>query len=218
MSPVKSLVIGFVFVLAATAAAIGQPSASLNKLFKGVPTVRKAATSPSKVDAEYINSYYLGYDLASARDQIKKNEVRESLAQLAFLWDELYLQPEASQVEAVMRAVVRGQGTADMKIAKLDAAAASIETRLKADHKWYYSMGKAYSELEIASTDKDYDALDAKFIELGKLSKTAPMGTPADLVNALVKIGEISAKSTVTDADVAVLKEQFNVIDKMMGA
>ena len=217
MSKVKTLVFGLVLGVVAVASAFGQQSASLSKAIKMVPAARKAAAAAA-VNSEYVNSYYLGYDLASAKEQIRKNETHDALAQLAFLWDELYLQPEASTVEAVMRAVVRGQGTADMKIAKLDAAAASIQARLKADHRWYYGIGKAYSELEIASTNKDADAIDTKFAELGKLSKTAPAGAPAELVSALSKVGEIGAKPTFTDNDVAVLKAQFDVIDKMMGA
>ena len=63
MSKVKTLVIGLVLGVVAAASAIGQQSASLSKAIKMVPAARKSAAAAT-VNSEYVNSYYLGYDLA----------------------------------------------------------------------------------------------------------------------------------------------------------
>ena len=172
----------------------------------------------AKIGAEYINSYYLGYDLESAKNFIRSDQTREALAQLAFLWDELYLQPEASQIESVMRMVIRFQGTADQKIAKLETVRTNIEARLKTDHKWYYSVGKTSSQMTIAVNAEDYSAFGAKLAELGKLATTAPAGTPAKLVSAMAKLGGYSGKTDLSDDDVAAIKAQWDAIDNMIGA
>ena len=217
MNTVKKLVFGFVIGMLGVAAATAQQSQVNGKLFKAVPSMKRAAVK-SGIGADYLNSYLLGYDLEAAKEHIRKDETREALAQLAFLWDELYLQPEASQVEAVMRAVVRNQGTADMKIAKLDSVAASLNTRLKPDHKWYYNVGKTYSQVTNAANNDDYTTMTTKLADLGKLAKVSPTGTPTELVTAMAKIGEIIGKSDLTDNDVAVLKSQLETIDKLVGA
>jgi hypothetical protein len=217
MKTVKKLVFGFVIGVLGVVAATAQQSQVNGKLFKAVPALKRAAAK-SGIGAEYLNSYFLGYDLEAAKEHIRKKETREALAQLAFLWDELYLQPEASQVEAVLRAVVRGQGTIDMAIAKLDSVATSLDTRLKPDHKWYYNVGKTYSQVSITANNEDYKTFSMKLAELGKLAKTSPAGTPVDLITAMAKIGEIATKSDITDNDVAILKAQFETIDNVIGA
>ena len=216
MNTVKKLVFGLVIGILGVVSVTAQQSEIQSKLFKSVPAVKRTAAK-SSIGADYLNSYFLGYDLEAAKEHIRKNETREALAQLAFLWDELYLQPEASQVEAVLRAVVRNQGTTDMKIAKLDAVATSLDTRLKPDHKWYYSVGKTYSQMSVAANNDDFTTMTTRLVELGKLAKIAPTGTPTDLVNAMAKIGEIITKPKLTDDDIAVIKTQLTTIDNMMG-
>jgi len=216
MNTVKKFVLGLVIGIIGVVAATAQQTQTNNKLFKAVPVMKRTAAKAG-VGGEYLNSYFLGYDLEAAKEHIRKNETRDALAQLAFLWDELYLQPEAAQVEAVLRAVVRGQGTADMKIAKLDSVATSLDTRLKPDHKWYYGVGKAYSQMTISGNNQDYTTMTMKLVELGKFGKTAPTGTPAELVAAMAKIGELVAKPNLSDDDVAVLKAQLETIDKVIG-
>ena len=217
MNTVKKFVFGFVIGILGIVSVSAQQSEIKQKAFKSVPAVKRTAVKTG-IGSDYLNSYFLGYDLESAKEQIRKNETREALAQLAFLWDELYLQPEASQVEAVLRAVVRGQGTADMKIAKLDSVATSLDARLKPDHKWYYSVGRTYSQVTITANNEDYKTFTTMLAEMGRLAKTSPAGTPSDLLAAMAKVGEIGTKANITDNDVAVLKAQLETIDKMIAA
>jgi hypothetical protein len=217
MNIFSKIALGAAIGILTTAACFGQkPDLKGRDVHRN--SFKTRSTAAPQIKAEYVNSYYIGYDLDTAKYYIRANETREALAQLAFLWDELYQQPEAAQVEAVMRTLVRYNGTADQMIARLELARASIEARLSADHKWFYSVGKNYSQMFTAFDKDDYQDLSVRLGEFGKLSKSAPAGTPADLVNALAKLGQYSGKTTFSDNDVAVLKVQWDTIDKLIGA
>lgn len=218
MNTVNKLAMVFVIGAAAVAGVFGQQTGSDGANLKKLITTSGRSSTTSAIKSEYINSYYLGYDLESAKEHIRKKDTREALAQLAFLWDELYLQTEVPQVEAVMRMLVRGQGTPEFMISKLDAVKTSIEARLRIDHKWYYNVGKGYSQMTIAINDEDISGFKTKLGELGILGRTSPAGTPSEFVSALAKLGDYSGKSTLSDGDIAVIKAQWETIDSMIAA
>lgn len=176
----------------------------------------RSAVSQASINAELVNSYYLGYDLESAKYLIRQDKTREALAQLAFLWDELYQQPEAPQVEMLIRMVVRGQGTAEQRIAKVDSARTAVEARLKAEHKWYYNVGSNYAQIFSALDAKDTAQVKLRMTMLGKLAKTPPVGTPAELVAAMTTIGQYGGKPQFSDGDIEVITAQFEKIDDVI--
>jgi hypothetical protein len=184
-----------------------------------VKTVKTRSFKPATdaVSNANLNNYYIGYDFVMSRSLIQEEDPTKCLARLTILWDELEGQPEAAQIETLMRMVVRGS-TANDRLAKLEAAEVAIELRYKGEQKWYYNVGKAYTQLSFDLSAKDGKAVSTRMLELGKLGQSAPATVPPTFTAALVKIGEYGAKSSFTDNDVEAITSQFNTIDKIIGA
>jgi len=180
----------------------------------------RPAASPrsgGKISTENVNNYYVGYDFDLVARYIKKDDkFRDSIAQMTILWDELYLQPEATDVEALMRMTVRGQATTELQLARLEKAKASVEKRLTGDARWYYDVGQSYSQMFTALDAENMAAFKQALTEMNKLSKASPTGTPVEFVSALSKIGSLINHTQFGDDEVAVFKAQCDTIDKLI--
>jgi len=180
--------------------------------------VRTVRTGADAISAENVNNYFIGGDFVSTRNFILSEDQRNAITQLAVLWDELQGQPEAAQMEALLRTQIRGTGTVKDRLNKLDAIQATVETRFKGEQKWFYSVGKAYTQMYIGLNGKDLVAAKNNMVELGSLAKTAPASSPAGFTTALATLGQMGSKSSLTDAEVAVVQAQFDAIDKIIYA
>ena len=183
-----------------------------------VAKTRGIQSSTDTISSANLNNYYIGYDFVMSRKLIGEDDHSKCLSRLTILWDELEGQPEASQIETLMRMVVRGYGTEEDRLAKLDAAQVAVELRIKGDQKWFYSLGKSYTKLSFDLEAKDSNVIRARMVELGKLGQSAPTTVPPAFAAALVKIGVYAAKSSLSDDDVAVVTTQFETIDKILTA
>ena len=201
------------FGILAAGSVFGQSVRETGAVARPVVSPRTAG----KISAENINNYFVGYDFDLVARYIKKDDkVRDSIAQMTILWDELYSQPEANDIEALMRMTVRGQGTTELQIAKLEKAKESVEKRLSGDARWYYNVGLAYSQMFTAIDAENMSAFKQSLGTIGKLSKASPAGTPTELVSALSKIGSLLNHDQFGDDEEAILKAQSEAIDKLI--
>jgi len=180
--------------------------------------VRAARIGADAISAEDVNNYFIGGDLVSSRNFILSEDQRNAITQLAVLWDELQGQPEAAQMETLLRMQIRSTGTIKDRLNKLDAIQAAVETRFKGEQKWFYNVGKAYTQMYIGLNGKDVVAVKNNMVELGNLAKTAPASSPAAFTTALATLGQMGGKSSLTDAEVATVQAQFDAIDKIIYA
>ena len=180
--------------------------------------VRAARTGADAISAENVNNYFIGGDFVSSRNFILSEDQRNAITQLAVLWDELQGQPEAAQMEALLRMQIRGSGTVKDRLNKLDAVQSAVETRFKGEQKWFYNVGKSYTQMYTALNGKDIVAMKNSMVELGNLAKTAPASSPATFTTALATLGQMGGKSSLTDAEIAIVQAQFDAIDKMIYA
>ena len=174
--------------------------------------------SASQFSSENANTFYVGYDFDLVARYIKKDDTdREAIAQMTVLWDELYLQPEATDIEALMRMTVRGQATKELQLGRLEKAKTSVEKRLTGDARWYYNAGRTYSQMFTALDAEDMAAFKQALADIDKLSKSSPAGTPAEFVAAMSKIGSLLTHTQFGDDEVAIFKAQCATIDKLIG-
>lgn len=180
--------------------------------------VRAARIGADAISAENVNNYFIGGDLVSSRNFILSEDQRNAITQLAVLWDELQGQPEAVQMEALLRMQIRSTGTIKDRLNKLDAIQAAVEARFKGEQKWFYNVGKAYTQMYIGLNGKDVVAVKNNMVELGNLAKTAPASSPTAFTTALATLGQLGGKSSLTDAEIATVQAQFDAIDKIIYA
>lgn len=176
-----------------------------------------APRTTGKISADNVNNYYVGYDFDLVARYIKnEDKFRDSITQMTILWDELYQQPEAADIEALMRMTVRGQGTTDLQLARLEKAKASVEKRLTGESRWYYNVGLVYSQMFTALDAENMAGFKQSLNDMTKLSKTSPAGTPAEFVSALSKIGSLINHTQFGDDEAALFKNQCDAIDKII--
>ena len=187
---------------------------------KETRAMARPAASPrsaGKISAENVNNYFVGYDFDLVARYIKKDDkFRDSVAQMTILWDELYSQPEAADIEALMRMTVRGQGSTELQLARLEKAKESVEKRLTGEARWYYNVGLAYSQMFTALDAENMVGFKQALTDMNKLSKASPAGTPVELVSALSKIGSLLTHTQFGDDEVATFKTQCDAIDKLI--
>jgi hypothetical protein len=206
-------IIALLGILAA-GSAFGQSEIRKRQFAGQTPRVFAAGS----ISAENVNSYYVGYDFDLVARYMKNDDkFRDSVTQMSILWDELYLKPEASDIEALMRMTIRGQGTLAIRLARLEKAKTSVEKRLIGDGRWFYNVGLAYSQMYTALEAKDVTGLRSKMTQLGQLSRTAPGGTPAEFVAALSKLGSLNT-TQFSESDIALFDAQCEVIANMIAA
>ena len=218
---VRFLTVAVVGVFASTLV-FGQSSVLTVRTLKhdrsGQTVLRTARTGADAISVENVNNYFIGGDFVSTRNFILSEDQRNAITQLAVLWDELQGQPEAAQIEAVLRTQIRGTGTIKDRLNKLDDIQAAVETRFKGEQKWFYNVGKAYTQMYIALNGKELVAVKNNMVELGNLAKMAPASSPATFTTALATLGQMGGKGSLTDAEIAVVQAQFDAIDKMIYA
>lgn len=217
---VRVFIVVLIGVCAGAAVVFGQGANATHRLFEKRANAGGAKvglqSAGTTLTAENRWSYYTGYDLEDAKHLIEEEKTRDAIVALTFLWDGLSGQPEAAQVEAVLRMLVRGQGTVRQQLLKLETAQASYETRLAGDRKWYYNLGKNYGQMYAYLCFGDNANFKLKLTELGKMAKTVPVGTPPELVAALVKLGEFGPKQSISESDMAILGTHWQTIDTQM--
>jgi hypothetical protein len=215
MNLLNKLKIVVLLGILAAGSAFGQETLKNRSLARQMPR----AVTAGKISAENVNFYYIGYDFDAIPRYMKDDEkFRDSITQMTILWDELYQQPEASDIEALMRMTVRGSGTLEMRLARLEKAKTAYEKRVTGEGRWYYNVGLTYSQAFTALNAKDVTTFKQKLAALGTLSKGSPAGTPSDFVAALAKLGTFSTKAQFTSDDIAALGTQCDVIDGIITA
>ena len=216
---VRFLTVAVVGVFA-SALVLGQNSLLTVRAIKhdrsATKVVRAARIGADAISAENVNNYFIGGDLVSSRNFILSEDQRNAITQLAVLWDELQGQPEAAQMETLLRMQIRSTGTIKDRLNKLDAIQAAVETRFKGEQKWFYNVGKAYTQMYVGLNGKDLVAVKNNMVELGNLAKTAPASSPTAFTTALAMLGQLGGKSSLTDAEVATVQAQFDAIDKVI--
>ena len=213
MNVLNKLKIVALFGILAGGSVFGQ---GLNE--KRVDAQRAASPrSVGKISTENVNNYYVGYDFDLVARYIKNDDkFRDSVAQMTILWDELYLQPEAVEIEALMRITVRGQGTKELQLSRLEKAKASVEKRLTGESRWYYDVGQSYSQMFTALDAENMAGFKQELTKMNQLSKASPVGTPAEFVSALSKIGSLINHTEFGDDEIATFKTQCDTIDKLI--
>jgi hypothetical protein len=213
MNLLNKIKIVAIFGILAAGSVFGQSIKETRAVARPTATAR----SVGKISTENANNYFVGYDFDLVARYIKKDDkFRESIAQMTILWDELYSQPEAADIEALMRMTVRGQGSTELQLAKLEKAKESVEKRLTGEGRWYYNVGLAYSQMFTALDAENMAGFKQALSDMNKLSKGSPAGTPVELVSALSKIGSLLTHTQFGDNEAAIFKTQCDSIDKLI--
>lgn len=206
------------FTFAANTFAFGQKPAEHR-----IGSFRKRGMTVGPVSAVNQNAFQIGKDFAMAIDDAKTMKTDNAsfnytIVDLVYLIDELEGQVEGTQLQSLMKQIIRGQKDKTLVSGEIATISNSYLARQSAEQKWYFNVGTSQMNLLIAGWGKDATATAKYTKELQGLSKLAPVGTPKIILDAIGGLGKYASLNPFTVADYGDMVEDAKIITTLIWA
>jgi hypothetical protein len=99
-----------------------------------------------------------------------------TIVDLVYLIDELEGQPEAAQLQTMMKQIIRGQKDQSLVSNEIAVISNTYLNRQTAEQKWFFNVGTSQMRLMYAGWAKDATATSKNLKDLQLLMKNAPWG------------------------------------------
>ena len=181
-------------------------------------TQNERAVTPKK-NLTNQDNFNLGKDLALAKfdaSGIGKNEDAASytILDLVYLIDRFEDQPEAANLKAILKSVVRETADSDRVQKDIDMVFKIYLKRQNAGQKWYLNAGMTSMNLSIATYFGEDAGIKKGLSELQALIKIAPKGTPKEIIDPMNVLAKYVTKTAFTEEDyIAIFDGVGNVMD-----
>lgn len=185
-------------------------------------TVTRRATMPG-VNAVNQSAYQIGKDFAMAIGDSKtmkdnNDSFNYAIVDLVYLIDELEGKAEAAQLQAILKAVVRGTKDLTKVSSEIAAISSTYFTRQTAEQKWFYNVGTAQMNLMLAGYAKDAAGTAKNLKDLQQLVKTAPQGTSKLILEAINGLSKYATLNPFTVADYGDMVDDAKIITTLVYA
>ena len=208
-----------VFLLTAAVSTFAQTQREVRKTFESSSS-RSLAAGVSKVNQL---TYQLGKDFAIAIEDAKymkddNESFNFAIVDLVYLIDGLEGQAEAAQLQAMLKGVVRGTKDLTKVSGEIAAISNTYLARQSAEQKWYFTVGSTQMNLMVAGWNKDATAATKNTKELQALTKTAPVGTPVLVLEAIKGLSKYAAMAPLTVNDYGDMIDDAKLITTLVYA
>ena len=188
-----------------------------------VETSRKRGMMPGPVSAASQSAYQIGKDFAMAVDDSKTmkdngDNFNYTIVDLVYLIDELEGQAEAAQLQTLMKQIVRGQKDQTLVSGEIAAISNTYLNRQTADQKWFFNVGTSQMRLMYAGWAKDATATAKHLKDLQLLTKSAPVGTPKLIIEAINGLSKYATLNPFTVADDGDMVDEAKMITTLVYA
>ena len=178
---------------------------------------------PGPISAANKNSFQIGKDFAMAIEDSKtmKDDAdcfNYTIVDLVYLIDELEGQTEATQLQTMMKQIVRGQKDQTGISREIAAISNAYLTRQATEQKWYFNVGTAQMNLLYAGWGKDATATAKYNKDLQSLAKAAPQSTPKIILDAISGLSKYTTLNPFTVADYGDMVEDAKIITTLVYA
>lgn len=189
--------------------------------FRPVQNRRSMTSGP--VSAANQNAFQIGKDFAMAIDDAKTMKTDSAsfnytIVDLVYLIDELEGQPEAAQLQTMMKQIIRGQKDQTLVSSEIAAISSTFLARQNVEQKWYFNVGTSQMNLMIAGWGKDAAATAKYMKELQALSKSAPVSTPKIILEAINGLSKYATLNPFTVADYGDMVDDAKLITTLVWA
>lgn len=144
-----------------------------------------ALTGAEAIQLTLGRDFVVAMNTAAGEDE---NSSRGAVAELAFLIDRLEGQPEAAELQQVMRSVIRGNTTGVAARSRIQAIMTAFSKRSTGSGKWYFDTGCAVANLVYDSFNNDTGAARKGAAAVFELTRSAPPEISDDLSRQLSAI------------------------------
>ncbi len=218
----------FAASLVAASTAFAQKPQMLAKADHGSSLGDRAATRAQNgkalqgaISAANRKSYEIGKTLTCVIDYSSyMNEdddvFKHVIVDLTYLIDDLEGQPEAQQLQMILKGIIRNTKDLSLLSGEIEAVSKSYFTRLDSEKKWYFNVGSSQRKLIAAVWSKDGSAVVKSLKEIQGVIRTAPQGTPQTILDAIKGLSKYGATAKFTEDDLTALVDDTKIITNVM--
>jgi hypothetical protein len=195
-------------VLPLAAQAQGHDQTPFEKLAgRRAAVVRVAsARAGGEISEENYKQFDLGFALVRAGyfSQVAVDDEEfnsDAIVELVYLADRLEGQPEAAKLEAVLKMVVRGTGTAEQRWDAVGEVVKSYSARQQPGARWFFDSGVTLTKVSLYSYLEDQPNLQAELKTLQQLIAKTPQGVPAEVTKPMREVAQYAAQQALTSDD-----------------
>lgn len=215
-----------VFALTANSWAFGQKPQSNGELRSAGRAVARGGGANALrgvVSPANRQTFQVGKNFAMAIDDAKYMGIEDDMfnyavVDLVYLIDSLEGQPEAQQLQAILKGIVRDTKDLALVSGEIATISKSYLARQTTEKKWYFNVGSAQMNLLLAGWGKDGAGSVASVKELQTLARTAPQGTPQIVLDAIRGLSKYAARVSLTEADFTALTTDTKIITTLVYA
>jgi hypothetical protein len=218
---IYAVVVAFLaaFTFAATTSALAQDPQHERK---ASIAAGRSSTVPGVSQTNQF-SYQIGKDFAMAIEDAKtmkddSESFNFTIVDLVYLIDGLEGQAEAVQLQAILKGVIRGTKDLTAVSREISAISNTYLARQTAEQKWYFNVGSVQMNLMYAGWSKDAVGATKNTKELQALVKTAPVGTPALVLEAIKGLAKYATMAQLTVNDFSDIVDDAKLITTIVYA
>ena len=195
--------------------------------------------SPARMPAAYVRSeikslsaavaapnrraYYIAKNFGFAISDCMAIDTDEAslnytIVDLVYLIDELEGEPEATQLQSILKDVIHGDEYGVVLAEEIESVSKAYLARLTAEQKWYFNVGQTQIFLTYAAWKNDAAAVKTRLKEMQRLATMAPKGTAISIVNAVNGLSKYIAKATFTQEDLTAIVNDVKIITTQVTA
>ena len=184
------------------------------------PTIKALSAA---VAAPNRRAYYIAKDFGFAISDCKAIDIDEdsldyTIVDLVYLIDHLEGQPEAAQLQSILKDVIHGDEYGVVMAEKIESISKAYVARLASEQKWYFNVGQTQIFLTYAAWRNDAVAIKTRLKEMQELAKIAPSGTAISILNAVNGLAKYIAKTTLTKEDFTAIVNDAKIITTQVAA
>src|SRR2546421_5918159 len=183
---------------------------ALSGSWKQMRLADKAVLADNAIAKANVDSFNTGFALVRAMylasvSQEDEESAPDAIVEIVYFADEFEGQPEAAQLQKLLKMIVRKTGT---RQERWDAAQDVINThqkRLQGESLWYFNAGVVIPKISLSTYLKDSAGLKSDFNSLQKLVENAPQGIPASVLTPMRQLAKYATQASYSKDDLSAI-------------
>ncbi|MDQ3816493.1 MAG: hypothetical protein M3362_02230 [Acidobacteriota bacterium] len=187
---------------------------AVSKQARSASGTRSATNGISKAN---VDSFNTGFALVRAMylaglAQEDEESAPDAIVEIVYLADQFEGQPEAGQLQKLLKMVVRNTGTREERWGIVQDVINTHRKRIEGEALWYFNAGVVVPEISLNAYMKDSAGLKSSFGSLQKLIADAPKGVPASVLTPMQQLAKYATQTTYSKDDLAAISSTTGTV------
>jgi len=165
-----------------------------------------------------IGTNFVWAVLSAPRYAKSDKDLTLAIEDLVYLIKSLDGKPEAEVLKETLKSVMQGTASSEQVLKEIIDASVSYSTGLHEEQRWYYSSGITVTNLLVDAYLKDDKAIKKSLTRIQSLIARAPLGTSAEVINAMQSLVSYVSQTTFAANDYNALMEGVKEVSVSINA